>query len=79
MSLVRLLMGAAGGWAVAVLFGFEGVARGVLVLQSAMPVAVFNYLFACMYDNDPEEVAGMVVVSTVLSYLGLPFLVAQLT
>jgi predicted permease len=79
MSLLRLSMGAAGGWGVAVLFGFEGVARAVLVLQSAMPVAVFNYLFACIYDNDPEEVAGMVVVSTALAYLLLPVLVAQFT
>jgi len=79
MSLVRLLLGAAGGWAVATVFGFEGTARGVLVIQSAMPVAVFNYLFACMYDNGPDEVAGMVVVSTAFAYLGLPVLVACLT
>jgi predicted permease len=79
MSLVRLLLGAAGGWGVATLFGFEGAARGVLVVQSAMPVAVFNYLFACLYDNKPEEVAGMVLVSTALAYLGLPILVALLT
>jgi predicted permease len=79
MSLLRLGLGAAGGWAVATLFGIEGVAKGVLVVQSAMPVAVFNYLFACMYGNGPDEVAGMVVVSTALAYLGLPVLIAFLT
>lgn len=79
MSVVRLVMGAAGGWAVATLFGFEGAFKGVIIIQSAMPVAVFNYLFARMYDNEPEEVAGMILVSTVLSYLTLPFLVAAVS
>ncbi|PKU25248.1 AEC family transporter [Telmatospirillum siberiense] len=79
MSLVRLLLGGAGGWLVARLFGLEGAALGVLVVQSAMPVAVFNYLFASLYHNEPEEVAGMVLVSTALAYLGLPLLVAALT
>jgi hypothetical protein len=78
MSILRLVLGAAGGWAVAEMFGFEGTAKGVLVVQSAMPVAVFNYLFACMYGNGPDEVAGMVVVSTGIAYLGLPALVALL-
>jgi hypothetical protein len=32
-----------------------------------------------MYDNGPDEVAGMVVVSTAFAYLGLPVLVAFLT
>lgn len=79
MSLIRLLLGAAGGWLVARLFGLEGAALGVLVIQSAMPVAVFNYLFASLYHNEPEEVAGMVLVSTALAYVGLPLLVAALT
>ena len=77
MSVLRLGMGFAGGWAVAALFGFEGAARGVLVIQSSMPVAVFNFLFARLYDNSPEEVAGMVMVSTLLCYALLPLVVAM--
>jgi len=75
MSLARLLMGLAGGAVVAALLGLEGTERGVVMIQSAMPVAVFNYLFAKMYGNEPDEVAGMVVVSTTLSYLSLPLVV----
>lgn len=77
LSIARLGLGLAGGWAVAALLGLEGVLRGVVIIENAMPVAVFNYLFARMYDNQPEEVAGMVLVSTVLAYLGLPLLVAM--
>jgi malate permease and related proteins len=50
------------------------VTRGVVVLESAMPVAVFNYLWAVRYDTAPEEVAGMVLGSTVLSFATLPLL-----
>ncbi len=72
LSLLRLVLGFAVGVALAAGFGFEGTARGVLILQSSMPVAVFNYLFAQRYQREPEEVAGMVVISTAISFLTLP-------
>jgi len=74
LSALRLGMGFAVGVAIAWALGLEGTARGVMVLQSAMPVAVFNYLFAQRYQTAPEEVAGMVVISTVLSFVSLPLL-----
>jgi malate permease and related proteins len=46
----------------------------VTILQSAMPVAVFSYLFAVRYNRSPEEVAGTVVISTLLSFASLPAL-----
>ena len=45
-----------------------------LLLQCAMPVAVNNYLFALRWNNNPEEVAGTVVVSTLASVVTLPAL-----
>lgn len=74
IALARLLLGFVVGLTVARLFGFEGVAAGVLILQSSMPVAVFNYLFAQMYKRAPAEVAGAVVLSTFLSFASLPLL-----
>lgn len=74
LSALRLAMGFGVGVAVAWAFGLDGAARGVIVLQAAMPVAVFNFLFAQRYQTAPEEVAGMVVVSTVLSFASLPLL-----
>ena len=56
--------------------GMSGVARGVLVLQGAMPAAVFSYLFAARYERDADDVAGIVLVSTLLGALTLPFLVS---
>jgi predicted permease len=74
ISLLRLGMGFAVGLGVATLLGLEGTAWGVTIMQSSMPVAVFSYLFAVRYNRSPEEVAGTVVISTVLSFLSLPLL-----
>ena len=72
ISIIRLAMGLAVGFLVAWLMGFEGTERGVVILESAMPVAVMNYLFAERYGKEPEDVAGIVTVSTVMSYVTLP-------
>ena len=74
MAAVRLGLGFAAGLLVAEAMGLEGTMRGVVMLESAMPVAVFNYLWAVRYDTAPEEVAGMVLASTVLSFVTLPLL-----
>jgi predicted permease len=41
-----------------------------------MPAAVFNYMLAMRYKNNPEEVAGLVVTSTLFAFVTLPFLLA---
>ncbi len=74
LSVLRLLLGFVLGIGVAHLFGLQGAARGVLIVQSSMPVAVFNYLFAQRNQRAPEEVAGLVVISTALSFVTLPLL-----
>jgi len=78
LSVVRIGMGVVAGFALAALFGFTGPERIAFVLQCAMPVAVFNYVFAQMYDNEPGEVASLVVVSTLLSVLTTPLVLAAL-
>ena len=74
MSTLRLGLGFAAGLAMTWMLQLEGVKRGVVLLESSMPVAVFNYLWAVRYRNAPEEVAAIVLGSTVLSFLTLPLL-----
>jgi hypothetical protein len=74
LSLFRLLTGFGVSLGVAALLGLEGAARGVLIVQSTMPVAVFSYLFAVRYERKPEEIAGAIFISTILSFLTLPLL-----
>lgn len=73
-SFLRVAGGFGAGWAVAEILGLQGAERGVVILQAAMPVAVFNYLLALKFDRNPGEVAGTVVLSTVISFLTLPFM-----
>ncbi|MDG2091179.1 MAG: AEC family transporter [Gammaproteobacteria bacterium] len=74
LSIFRLVMGFLVGVGISSLLGLEGAARGVVILQCSMPIAVFSYLFASQNNRRPEEVAGTVVLSTVLSFLTLPLL-----
>lgn len=74
-GLVRLAIGFSVALGVVELLALEGVARGVLILQGAMPAAMFSYLFAARYDRAPDEVAGIVLLSTLFSVLTLPFVV----
>jgi predicted permease len=74
LSLLRIGMGAGLGFAVTALFGLQGAARAAIVMQSSMPAAVFNYLFALRWHNNPEEVAGIVVVSTLVTIATAPTL-----
>jgi predicted permease len=77
-SLARVFGGLLLGYAVCEIMGLMGISRAVVLLQSAMPIAVFNYLLALRYNRQPEEVAAMVLVSTLIAFAGLPFLLAVL-
>ncbi|MBN4075312.1 MAG: transporter [SAR86 cluster bacterium] len=78
LSLFRLGLGFIVSVLIAELLGLEGASRGVLILQSTMPIAVFSYLFAAQNKRRPEEVAGTVVLSTLISFITLPFLLLYL-
>jgi predicted permease len=75
-GLARLAVGLLTAIAVAEMLGLEGLARGVLILQGAMPAAMFSYLFAARYDRAPDDVAGIVLMSTLFSFVTLPLVVA---
>ena len=78
VSLLKLSVCAAIGWAIGVSFGLDHVAFGVMVLQLSTPVAVTSYLLAEKFNADSEAVAGLVVVSTLIAVVSLPLLLAFL-
>lgn len=78
LSLFRIGLGITVGFTLAALFGLTGIPRAVFVLQSSMPVAVYNYLFATVSKTDPQGVASLVVVSTLISVATIPVLLAVL-
>jgi len=78
ISVAKLLVCIAVGWGIGLLFALDHVAFGVLVLQLSTPVAVTAYLLAEKFEADSEAVAGMVMVSTLMSVVSLPLLLAFL-
>lgn len=76
LSLVKLVICASVGWAVAIWFALDPVAAGVLIVQVATPVAVTSYLLAEKYGANAQSVSGLVVASTLLSVLALPLILA---
>lgn len=78
LGALRLLCGAAVALAVGRLLELPPLVQGVLIMQSAMPVAVFNYLFAVKAGRSPEQVASLVLCSTLLAFGFLPVLLAWL-
>ena len=74
LAVVRLALGFAIGVGLAAAVGLEGTARGVLIMQASMPVAIFSYVYAYIYKTKSDDVAGMTVVSTLLSFASLPLL-----
>ncbi|MGH0036757.1 MAG: AEC family transporter [Myxococcota bacterium] len=76
LSALRLGLGLGVGVGLAWLLGLTGVMRGVFILDCAMPVAVFNYMLAERYQRDAVDVAGLVVLSTLVSLVSLPLILA---
>jgi predicted permease len=76
LGAARLLIAFGVAVGVSEALGIEGVAQGVLVLQGSMPAAVFSYLFAARYERDADDVAGIVLISTLLAAATLPFVVS---
>jgi len=78
LSVVKLALCVGIAWLAALAFDLNKIAFGVLVLQVATPVAVTSYLLAEKYGADSQAVAGLVVVSTLISVGALPLLLAVL-
>jgi hypothetical protein len=74
LGAVRILLGLIVALILVSAFDLSGLQRGVLVIEFAMPAAVFNYLLAARYNRGADEVAGLVVASTLLGFISLPLL-----
>ena len=72
LSLAKLVLCGGVALAAARIFALDPIAAGALVLQLITPVAVTNYMLAARYDAEPDRVAGLVVVSTLMSLAAIP-------
>jgi hypothetical protein len=72
LAAIRLALGIGVGLALASALSLEGPARGVTIILCSMPSAVFNYLMALHFRQAPEEVASLVVATTLGAFVLLP-------
>jgi len=75
MAIGRLSFGLASAFVAITLLGLQGPTAGIVFLLATMPTAIVIYVFAERYHQNAKQVAGSVVVSTVLTFICLPVLV----
>jgi predicted permease len=78
-SFLRVGVGLALGFLTVSLFNLEGVFRSVVILDSAMPAAVNASIIATKYDNEAELVSSVVLITTLMSLVSIPFLLNMLS
>ena len=77
LSLCRVVIGPIIAFIIIFYFELSGFAAGVLLIQSAMPSAILNYLVGSMYSpkNIVDSIASTIVVSTLMSFITIPIIV----
>jgi hypothetical protein len=60
------------------LLRLDGVVASVVILQSAMPPAVFNFVLAEKYQQDSQIVASIIMAGTLISLATTPIIIAYL-
>ena len=76
-SIGRVIVGPIIGYLLIIFFNLDGIAAGVLLIQCSMPSAVLNYLVGSIYSPKKivDNVASMIVVSTLMSFITIPLVV----
>ena len=74
LAATRFVLGLIPALAILAIFDLDQRASGVLLLQSTTPVGVFNYVLARHYAREPDQVAGLIFASTLLSIVSIPLM-----
>ncbi len=77
LSLCRVILGPIIAFIIIYYFNLSGFAAGVLLIQSAMPSAILNYLVGSMYSPKKivDSIASTIFVSTIISFFTIPIVV----
>ena len=72
LSVAKLAIGLGAALLAVWVLNLDGLPASVLILQMVTPVGVTSYLLAERYQREPEAVAGLVVISTLLAIAVMP-------
>jgi predicted permease len=63
---------------ISLILNLPSMAKAILILQLSTPVSVTSYLISERFNRDPNEVASLVIISTLLSILYIPVILSIL-
>jgi hypothetical protein len=75
---IKLLLGPLAAFLAARAVNLGGLASQVVILQAAMPAAVFTSLVALEHDLEPDYVTSVMLTGTLVSVLTLPVVITLL-
>lgn len=75
---IKLIVAPLAAFGIIGLLGLTGVPGDVVVLQAAMPAAVFTSLIALEHDLEADYVTSVVLVGTLISAVTLPVVISWL-
>ena len=72
-AIIRVVGGFAAAYATVAVLGIQGINRQVILLYGSLPSAVINYVLTEKYTRNSELTASIIVLSTLLSLVTVPF------
>ena len=78
-SLIKLAIAPCIAYGVAVVLGLTGLDLQVLVLQTSMPTAINTLIIAKEFGGNLNIVARTIIISTLLSFITIPFMIGLVT
>lgn len=75
---MRVILGLAFGIIVVWIFKLDGLVAKVIILQAAMPPAIFNFVLADKYNQDSKTVASIILAGTIISIFTTPVILSFL-
>ena len=73
-SIFRITVGFMLGVIITIILNIQGITRNVIILEAAMPSAVMSLILTHKYNRDPELVASIVLLSTIISIITIPLI-----
>lgn len=77
-ALIRIAGGGLIAYLITTLFGIDGLSQKIIILSSSMPSAVINFIVSYRYKLHSELVASIISISTVLSLITTPVILAMI-
>ena len=70
-TIMRYGIGAAAAFAIAAIFGLQGISRQAFILEASMPAGILSGVLSTEFGGDPEFASAVILVTTLASALFL--------